>query len=164
MAQLDTQSSQAASVPAAPVEPPADAPAGPRFPRLAAAVLLVPLLAVAVVSFVFIRVHSGDGANLLGRQQQSQALTPASVARVVRVAPDPVTNQPGRSASCASLGSGLLRNPWRCTISYPSGRRIEYLVTITASGSYTGEHEIIYYQGRRTPDSGEIRGCCIAVP
>jgi len=82
----------------------------------------------------------------------------------VRVAPDPVTKQPGIRASCSPRGAGELRNPWRCTIDYRSGRVISYTVTLAASGAYTGTDELLSYQGHTTPMSGEITGCCVAIP
>lgn len=126
--------------------------------------LLTPLLVVGLVSFLYVRSNQGDGGTLIARQQQAQALTPAAVARVVRAAPDPVTRAPGVRATCTSLGTGELLNPWRCTISYASGRRIRYRVTLSASGSYTGDHEILTYHGETHPDTGVISGCCLGVP
>src|SRR5438105_4864154 len=71
---------------------------------LARTLLLVPLLALAMFSFVFVRSHQGDGGVLVAAQRHAQALTPAAVARVVKTAPDPVTHAPGVRAACASLG------------------------------------------------------------
>ncbi len=128
------------------------------------ALFLVPLLIVGMVSFVYIRAHQNTGADLLVRQQHIRALTAAGVERVVGEAPDPVTNAPGVRARCAPAGSGPLSNPWRCVIAYRSGRQIQYQVTLSATGSYTGDHEIVDYRGLRHRDTGSIRGCCIAVP
>jgi hypothetical protein len=131
------------------------------------AVLLGLLLAVAFVSFVFVRTHQGDSGTLVARQQHAQALTPANVAKAVRAAPDPVaepTHTRGVRASCASLGTGALLNPWRCSIRYPSGRLIEYQVTIHADGSYVGDHELVRYRGQRYGDTGVITGCCVSLP
>jgi len=126
--------------------------------------LFLPLLAVGLVSFVIVRSQQGQGATLIMRQQQAEALTPAKLARVVRVAPDPVTHAKGRSASCFPLGSGELHNPWRCAITYPSGRVIQYRVTLHADGSYTGDDEVVRYQGQTHSDTGQIQGCCVVVP
>lgn len=124
----------------------------------------LPLLAVGLVSFVVVRSQQGEGAALAARQQSAQALTPHAVERVVRVAPDPVTGKGGLSASCSSLGSGELRNPWRCTIHYRSGRVIRYRVVIHADGSFRGDQEILSFQGRTHPDTGQVSGCCITIP
>jgi hypothetical protein len=126
--------------------------------------LFLPLLAVGLVSFFIVRSQQGEGATLIARQQQAEALTPAKVARVVRSAPDPVTGAKGRRAACSPLGSGELHNPWRCTISYHSGRVIQYRVILHADGSYTGDDEIVHYQGSTHSDTGEIRGCCVVIP
>src|SRR5689334_18156569 len=114
--------------------------------------ILLPLLVVAVVSFVWVRGNAGDGDTLVIRQQHDQSLTPQSVAAVVRAAPDPVTRRRGLAARCSSLGSGALRNPWRCSIRYRSGRDIQYRLTIHADGSYTGGDEIVRFHGRTHPD------------
>jgi hypothetical protein len=126
--------------------------------------LLVPLLAVAVVSFVFIRTKQGDGATFVTAQRQAQALTPASVARVVRLAPDPATHARGKSANCLPEGRGELHNPWRCTISYAAGKRIQYRVLIRADGSFLGADQRLTYQGRTTSSPGHVTGCCITIP
>src|SRR5579884_4031010 len=118
--------------------------------------LLLPPLVLGLVSFVVVRTQQGEGATLVARQQQAEALTPARVAAVVRVAPDPGTGKPGRSAVCVPLGSGELHNPWRCTISYSSGRAIQYTVTLDASGAFTGEDEIVHYRGTTTTGPGSV--------
>jgi hypothetical protein len=135
----------------------------PRSERLRYLVL-IPLLAVAVVSFVFVRLKQGEGQPLIVAQRHAQTLTPSAVASVVRVAPDPVIRRAGVAARCASSGSGVLRNPWRCRIRYPSGRVIGYRVTINADGSYVGNDELVRYHGRQFHDTGTIGGCCISIP
>jgi hypothetical protein len=127
-------------------------------------VLLVPLLAVGIVSFVIVRSQQGQGAALIARQQGAEALTPAKVAGLVRLAPASVAGEPGRSATCVPLGSGELHNPWRCTIDYRSGRVIHYRVTLNADGSYTGDHQIVRYRGRTSRGTGAISGCCVVIP
>ena len=83
---------------------------------------------------------------------------------MVKSTPDPVTRAAGLRAGCTPLGSGELRNPWRCSISYASGRDVQHRVTLTASGAYTGDDEIISYQGQTQPDTGVINGCCVTIP
>jgi len=123
-----------------------------------------PLVLVGLVSFFFVQSKQGDGGTLAARQQQAQALTPTAVANVVKAAPDPVTRAQGVQARCTPLGQGDLLNPWRCSISYASGRDIQYRVTIAASGSYIGDHELVHYRGQRYHDTGVISGCCVPVP
>ena len=132
--------------------------------RRAPLLLLLPLLAVALVSFVFVRIEQGSGGAFELAQRSAEALTPASVDRVVRVAPDPVTKAKGIRAVCKPLGRGELRNPWRCVIDYASGRQISYQVNINLTGRYVGTHEIVRYQGQTYSDTGEITGCCVVVP
>jgi hypothetical protein len=135
-----------------------------RSVRLGPSLLLVPLLAVAVVSFVFITAKHGDGSSFVAAQRQAQALTPASVASVVRLAPDPATHARGRRARCRPEGSGELYNPWSCTISYAAGKRIQYRVQIHADGSFVGSDQRLTAQGRTISTAGQITGCCIVVP
>lgn len=136
--------------------------------------LLGALLAVGVCSFVVVRGEQGDGAVFLARQRAVRPLTAAAVDRVVVAAPDPVTRVRGLAARCAALGrvasgrgapiGGALTSPWRCLITYRSGRLIRYLVTVHADGSYAGDHELVAFRGRRYSDTGTIEGCCIAIP
>jgi hypothetical protein len=122
---------------------------------------------VGVVSFVFVRDHEGDGSALISRQQHARALNSTVVERAVRAAPDPVaepTHARGRGARCSPEGTGELLNPWRCSILYPSGRQIRYRVTIGFDGSFTGDHEIVYFRGRSQSDTGVITGCCVDIP
>jgi hypothetical protein len=131
------------------------------------AVILAPLLAVGLVGFVFVRWHSGDSGSFPERQRQAQTLTPAAVAAVVRAAPDPNAGPlrgAGIDATCASLGSGLLGNPWRCSIRYPSGRVVRYRVTIGRNGSWVGDHELVLSAPHPFHDVAVVKGCCVAVP
>jgi hypothetical protein len=126
--------------------------------------LLVSLLAAALVSFIYLRSRQGDGEVLVSAQRHAQVLTPAGVARVVQTAPDPDTQALGSSATCTPLGRGELHNPWRCTIAYPSGRRIAYTVEISADGSYSGDNQVVYDRGTTRTGPGSISGCCIVIP
>jgi hypothetical protein len=132
--------------------------------RLLKATLVVPLLAVGLASFILIRAQQGSGGTLVAQQQQAEALTPAGVDRVVRAAPDPVGREKASSARCVPLGRGELRNPWRCVLRYPTGRRFQYRVTISADGSYVGDDEVVLAPPPRHHDTGRITGCCIVVP
>jgi hypothetical protein len=126
--------------------------------------LFVPLLAVGVVSFVIVRSQQGEGATLVARQQNAEALTATAVERVVRVAPESLHGAGGRSADCVQGARGELRNPWQCTIRYADGKLVSYRVTINADGSYTGDDQRVTYQGRTVAAPGQISGCCIAIP
>jgi hypothetical protein len=128
------------------------------------AALLVPLLAVGITSFILIRAQQGSGGTLAARQQQARALTPAAVDRAVRAAPDPVSQEKANAVHCLALGKRDLHNPWRCVLSYPTGRRFQYQVTISPNGSYVGDHELVLAPPPRHRDTGRITGCCVAVP
>jgi hypothetical protein len=130
-------------------------------------VVLAPLLVAGVVSFVFVRDYDHDGSTFLVRQQQARPLNSATVETAVKAAPDPVAEPVrarGTASFCTSLGTGGLLNPWRCSILYPSGRRVRYLVTIRIDGSFTGDHEIVRFRGRSYSDTGMITGCCVDIP
>lgn len=126
--------------------------------------LFLPLLAVGLVSFVIVRSQQGEGATLAARQRSAQALTPASLARVVRVAPESSNGPGGKEATCTPLGSGELHNPWKCVIRYRDGHLIQYRITVAASGSYTGDDQVARVNGRTTSGPGTIQGCCVVVP
>ena len=136
----------------------------PRRGALLRAALLVPLLAVGLASFIYIRMEQVSAGALIARQQQARALTPAAVSRVVRTAPDPFGHEKAAAASCVPLGGGELRNPWRCLLRYPTGRRIQYRVTVNANGSYAGADELVLAPRPRHRDTGTISGCCVALP
>ncbi|MFL5859393.1 MAG: hypothetical protein ACJ780_01225 [Solirubrobacteraceae bacterium] len=119
---------------------------------------------VGVVSFVFVRSHQGDGGLLVASQRDAQLLGPPAVERVVKAAPDPSRRARARSAACTPGGGGELHNPWRCTVAYPPGKHIRWLVTISLDGSYVGTHQVVTYRGHTQASPGSITGCCIAVP
>ena len=123
-----------------------------------------PVLVAAVTSFVLVRAWQGDGSTLVERQRHDPALTPGAVARIVRAAPDPANGQQGQQASCEALGNGVLLNPWRCSISYASGLRVRFLVTIRADGSYAGDHQSVRRGDTYIKSNGTISGCCIVIP
>lgn len=117
-----------------------------------------------MVSFVFVRLEQGEGSTFVINQRHAEALTAAGVARIVKAAPENVGGPRGIRASCMPLGKGELGNPWRCSISYPLGRQIDYLVQIRLNGSYSGSDQVIREHGQNVPGSGQISGCCIVVP
>lgn len=126
--------------------------------------LFLPLLAVALVSFVIVRSQQGAGATLAARQRIVEALTPAALDALVRLAPETNGGPGGRSATCIPRGSGELHNPWSCRIRYPDGRLVQYQVTVNANGSFAGNDQVVFYRGQTTRSSGTISGCCTAVP
>jgi hypothetical protein len=164
-------------LPAMPAAQPAEAPestdpddpeaAHARLPatvRLSRALVLIPLLAVAIVSFVVIRSQHGSGATILTQQRYSQRLTAAHVAQAVQAAPDPKTHKAAIRTNCVPHGGGGLKNPWRCQLTYANRDRLQYTVTIAGNGSYEGTNQIILGPGPRQPAAGGISGCCIDIP
>jgi hypothetical protein len=142
-------------------------PAHPRLPatvRLSRALVLIPVLAVAIVSFVVIRSQHGSGATILTQQRYSQRLTAAHVAQAVGAAPDPKTHKVAIRTKCVPQGAGGLKNPWRCQLTYANRDRLQYTVTIAGNGSYEGTNQIILGPGPRQPAAGSISGCCIDIP
>jgi hypothetical protein len=112
-------------------------------------------LAVALAGSLVALAARGGESDFLYAQRHLTALKPDDVERVVRLAPDPLTGTgKGTSASCRPRGSRRLRNPWRCTVSYRSGRHARLLVRVRYDGSYVGS-----YGG-----GGIAKGCCVRVP
>jgi hypothetical protein len=157
---------QAGNAPAS-AEPSDSEPTDTRLPvvtRLSRAMVLIPLVAVAVVSFVIIRAQHGTGATILTQQRYSQRLTASDVAQAVRSAPDPKSHQAAIRTKCVPRGVGDLKNPWRCQLTYANGDHLQYTVTIFGNGAYDGTNQIILAPGPRQPASGGISGCCIDIP
>jgi hypothetical protein len=87
--------------------------------------------------------------------EAAPVLTPAAVDAAVSAAPEPVAanrRTPSINTDCETRGSGVLRNPWACVISYRSGTIAHYIVIVSNDGSF---------QGRGT---GIITGCCVRIP
>jgi hypothetical protein len=132
--------------------------------RLSRAVVVIPLVAVAIVSFVIVRAQHGTGATILAQQRYSQRLTASNVALAVRAAPDPTSHQAAIRVRCVPHGAGGLRNPWRCQLTYANRDRMQYTVTIAGNGSYVGTDHILLGPGPRRSAGGSISGCCITIP
>lgn len=128
--------------------------------RFTAAVVWMAILVGIAATAAVLRYR---GAADLFRIEQSRSLTlrPATVLAAARVeavvaqAPEPVS--PAKRTSpvqvrCRPGGSGVLRNPWSCTIRYRSGTRAYYRVSVQPSGYYSGT------------GSGQIDGCCVKTP
>jgi hypothetical protein len=136
----------------------------PRRGTALLATLMLPLVAIGLVSFTFIRSQQGDGDTLALRQHQAQSLTATAVARAVRGAPDPIGNEKAAAAQCKPLGTGELHNPWLCGLIYPTGRQLQYHVSVEPDGSYFGDDQVVIDPPPPHPQPGTIRGCCIPVP
>lgn len=114
---------------------------------------------VAGVAGAFTALHGRDADNaFLYRQRHPLTLRAVDVQRAVRRAPDPLVGNkgpPGEQARCRPHGSGDLRNPWTCTVTYRSRRRRPRLrVDVRDDGSYVGRYE----------GGGSVEGCCVGLP
>jgi hypothetical protein len=139
-------------------------PVGPlgygQMRRLTATVVwMVVLVGIAATAVVLGNRGGGD----LFRAEQSHSLTlkPATVLSAARVeavvaqAPEPVSPAKRTAPAqvrCRPGGTGVLRDPWSCTIRYRSGTRAHYRVQVQPNG---------YYKGTGT---GVIDGCCVKTP
>jgi hypothetical protein len=58
-----------------------------------------------------------------------------------------------RAAVCRAFGTGQLRNPWLCEVTYPTAPRVSYRVTVASDGAVQGENRGLKLF---------VRGCCVA--
>lgn len=102
--------------------------------------------------------RDADDAFLL-RQENPVRVTVPAVEKLMLTAPDPAP--PHRSsairADCRAEGARELRNPWRCTVTYPAEKTVRFLVRIQQDGSYEAEYI-------DDPGNATATGCCLAVP
>lgn len=118
--------------------------------------ILLPALAAGLAGTLVAAGGRGAESEFVQNQRNVPRLQPAEVERVVQSAPDPrIGTGSGSGATCRPLGSGPLRNPWRCVVRYPSGRQARLSVRILKEdGSYLGR-----YAG-----GGAAEGCCVVIP
>lgn len=121
----------------------------------ALSLVALPVLAGLFVTVVMAADRGADPSFTGERAAAPGAVTAARLEAIVRKAPPAkgVAPDARTKASCTSRGNGPLRNPWTCTLHYPSGQRIAYRVHVDGNGSFTGKG----VQGR-----GRITGCCVA--
>jgi hypothetical protein len=131
-------------------------------PRLA--LLLAPFLAIGVVSFAIVRSQHAEGSAVIAHQQEAQRLTGATVAAVVKAAPDPFSGKQAVQTICVPLGAGALRNPWRCMLRYADRREVQFRVVVSADGHYVGNDQVVLEPGPPRPAAGSVTGCCVNVP
>jgi hypothetical protein len=128
------------------------------------ATFLAPLLALGLASFFFIRSQQGNSLVIASLQSEPRSLTRAAVDSVVKLAPDPVSNEKASAATCVPRGKGALSNPWQCTLSYPTGRRVAWSIDIHTDGTYVGENQVVLAPPPQHSEPGSITGCCVNVP
>jgi protein-tyrosine phosphatase len=148
----------------APATPSSEPPSVGR--RLAPALIMAAVAAIAIVSFILIRSQHGSGGQLAALQTSSAAaLNRAAVNRVLKAAPNGTSGRRALRADCVPHGRGVLRNPWQCRLTYPGGQVVAWRVSILLSGAYLGYDQLLYKKNAPPHRSrGTITGCCIAVP
>jgi len=111
-------------------------------------------LAVAVAVAITALAAVGGQEAFLEAQLHPRPLRAADVERGLLGTPEPYGSHRRNvdHVACRSDGSGGLRNPWRCRLSYRSGREARLLVTLRADGSFVAKH---------LGGSGSIVGCCV---
>jgi hypothetical protein len=99
----------------------------------------------------------GVDDQFLLRQRHPIEMRASDVEAPLKTAPEPVAphRRDAVSVSCTPRRSRRLRNPWRCAVSYRSGRTARLRVVVRSDGSYVG-----YFLAR----SGSVVGCCVAPP
>jgi hypothetical protein len=120
-------------------------------------VVVIALCAVTLGGAVAAMSSRDADDEFLQQQEDRAKLSAGAVEDLMLGSPDP--NPPhrsgGTSARCVAEGRRDLRNPWTCTVRYPSGSVAHYTVTINPDGSYFAR----YANGQAT-----ARGCCLEVP
>jgi hypothetical protein len=122
-----------------------------------ALLLLAPVLLVAVAAAIVTVSSRGDAAFVF-EQQHPRTVIPSELETLVAKAPQPTPSGPGAPAGevrCVPGSAARERNPWHCTVRYPSGDTIRYRVKVRPDGSYTGSDPTGQFL---------VRGCCVATP
>jgi hypothetical protein len=123
--------------------------------RMRELLVLASVLAAGLAGTAMALTGRGADTQFIQDQRHPPSLRPTDVERVVRAAPDPaIGTGSGVAASCRARGSGPLRSPWSCVVSYRSGRKARLSVRINSDGTYLGR-----YAG-----GGAAQGCCIDLP
>ncbi len=118
--------------------------------------LILPIIVIGTVATVVTVIgRQSSDTEFVFRQQNLSPVTPAVLERFVASAPDP---RPGNGrhralrARCDAQGTGELRNPWSCTVTYPVGPRVRYRVVIDPTGRVHGVNG---------DGSLSVQGCCV---
>ena len=107
-------------------------------------------LALAAAAYA---AYGGDPA-FVRQQVNARPARAAELERVMLTTQEPYGRHRRNAvaASCRARGSGELQNPWRCRMSYSSGRRASFRVRIASDGSF----EAVHVEG-----TGSVVGCCV---
>lgn len=119
--------------------------------------VLLPVVGVTIASAIAAVAGRGADEAFLAEQKNPTRVRAEAVEELMLKAPDPAPphERSGTRSRCETDGRRELRNPWRCTVEYPSGSVAEFAVTIKNDGSYVAD-----YAG----DTAEATGCCLDVP
>ncbi|HKP91380.1 MAG TPA: hypothetical protein VJT75_15555 [Thermoleophilaceae bacterium] len=105
-----------------------------------ALLLIAPVVAIGIVAALWSVASRGDPAFTFD-QQHPRGASDRELENLVRQPREPTPEgpgQPGESARCVPGSATGQRNPWTCTVLYPSGKRIRYRVQVQANGRYRG--------------------------
>jgi hypothetical protein len=118
--------------------------------------LLIPLALVGLVGAgVVAATREGDAAFIF-RQEHPLTIEPSQLEQLLKKATDPLpsaNHASALSARCTPGREGQQRNPWRCSVRYASGHRIDYRIRVRPSGAYAGSDPTGVYA---------THGCCLA--
>ena len=119
--------------------------------------VLLPVVAVTLAGAIAAVAGRGADEEFLSEQKNPTRVRAEAVEKLMLTAPDPAPpHEPsGTRSRCETDGRRELRNPWHCTVEYPSGSVARFDVTIKTDGSYVAD-----YAG----DTAEATGCCLDVP
>lgn len=113
---------------------------GPSRVTRRALLLVGPVLAIGIVAALWSVSSRGDPAFVFD-QQNPRSASDVELEGLVRQPREPTPEGPGQSgdsARCVPGSAAGQRNPWTCTVRYPSGKRIRYRVTVEPDGRYVG--------------------------
>ena len=102
--------------------------------------------------------RDADDAFLLRQENPVQVTRPA-VEKLMLTAPDPQPPHASTAtrARCRADGARELRNPWRCTVQFPTTGAVRFDVEIQPDGSYVARYV-------DDPGNASATGCCLDVP
>ena len=119
--------------------------------------VLLPVVGVTIASAIAAVAGRGADETFLADQKNPTRVSAEAVEDLILKAPDPAPphERSGTRSRCETEGRRELRNPWRCTVHYPSGSVARFAVTIENDGSYVAD-----YAG----DTAQATGCCLRIP
>lgn len=120
--------------------------------------VVVPIVAAGLAGTLAGFGGRGADEQFLLRQENPTRVTAAAVEKLILTAPDPSPpHRPTATRShCRAEGGRELRNPWHCTVSYPSDDSVPFRVIIRYDGSYVARY--------LDDDSARATGCCLRAP